>query len=122
MQAFVDAVGGVGGVGRVGGQVLADVGVALEGVAGVAGVFLLGVDGDEVVAEFILDELTVVEDLFEVFLGVVVELRGRGGTMVRKSLKTTPSPLCLLSACPWEKNLKRRLILSFSEDLNIFAA
>lgn len=115
LEAFVDAVGGVGG------QVLADIGVALERVAGVAGFFLLGVDGDQVIAEFVLDELAVVENMFEVFLRIVVKLRDRGGTMVRKSLKTMPSPLCLLSERPWEKNLKRRLILSFSGDLNILA-
>jgi hypothetical protein len=52
--------------------------------------------------EFELDEVLVVEYFLEVLLGVVVELGGGGGTMVRKSLKATPS-LCSLP--PREKNL-----------------
>ena len=41
--------------------------------------------------------------------------------MVRKSLKTMPYSLLPFSRPPLLKNLKRRLILSFSEDLKILA-
>ena len=60
----------VGG-GRVGvrGEVLSYVGMALEGVAGVGALLL---NGDKVVLEFVLDELLVVENEAEVFLGIVV--------------------------------------------------
>lgn len=51
------------------GEVLSYVGMALEGVAGVGALLL---NGDKVVLEFVLDELLVVENEAEVFLGIVV--------------------------------------------------
>jgi hypothetical protein len=75
------------------------------------------VDRHQVLLQLELDEVLVVEDLLQVLLGVVVELRGDRGTIVRNSLKKTPS-----SFCPFLlKNLKRRLIFSFSVDLKILA-
>lgn len=65
-----------------------------------------------------LNELFIVEDLDEILFWIVIKLRKRRGTIVRKSWKQIPP---LLPWPPWEKNLKRRLIFSFYEDLNIFA-
>lgn len=114
LQALVD------GVLAPRGQVLAHVGGALEGVAVVVALLRLGaaVDEHQVVLELVLDEFLVVEDLAQVLLGVVVELRKGRTTMVRKSLKAMPPFL----SRPLLKNLKSRLIFSFSVDLKILAA
>jgi len=64
-----------------------------------------------------LNEILIVQDFLQILLGVVVKLYDVSCTMVRNSLKKTPS--CF---CPFlEKNLKSRLIFSFSVDLNILA-
>lgn len=67
--------------------------------------------------EFELDKVLIVEDLFQIFLRVVIELSGEGRTMMRNSSKGTPSLLLPV----FEKNLKSRLIFSFSVDLKILA-
>jgi hypothetical protein len=48
--------------------------VALDGVANVAGAILFGIVEDEVIFEFVLYKLLVVEDLAQVLLRVVIEL------------------------------------------------
>ena len=78
---------------------------------------VLVVDEHHALLEFELDEIAIIEYLFEVLLGVVVKLGRRTGTMMRKSSKQTPSACCSLL----EKNLKSRLIFSFSLDLKILA-
>lgn len=103
---------------RSDGDVLLDVGDALDAPRLEVVALLHVVDRHQVLLQLELDEVLVVEDLLQVLLGVVVELRGQGGTIVRNSLKKTPS-----SFCPFLlKNLKRRLIFSFSVDLKILAA
>lgn len=78
----------------VGGQVLADVGGGLEGVAVVANFCgFVSINRDQVILQFVLDELLVVEDLPQVLFGVIIELFEEGGTMVRNSLKPMPSVL-----------------------------
>ena len=66
--------------------------------------------------EFVLDELLVVENMPQVFFRVVVELGLVKSTIVKKSLKTMPS---LLSPATCEKNLNKRLIFSFSVELDL---
>lgn len=52
---------------------------------------LVVVDGSEVVAEFLVDEVLVVKYFFDVFFGIVIELDNKKITMVRKCLKEMPS-------------------------------
>jgi hypothetical protein len=74
-------------------------------------------DGYEVLFESVLYEVAVAKYLPKVFFGVVVELGISMRTIMRNSLKNTPSFCCAFL----EKNLKSRLIFSRSVDLMILA-
>ena len=73
------------------------------------------------ILELILDKLLLVEYLTQVFLWIIIQLNEERSTIVRKSLKTMPSTLLSFSRLDLLKNLKRRLIFSFYEDLKILA-
>ena len=73
------------------------------------------------ILELILDKLLLVEYLTQVFLWIIIQLNEERSTIVRKSLKTIPSTLLSFSRLDLLKNLKRRLIFSFYEDLKILA-
>lgn len=73
------------------------------------------------ILQLILDKLLLVQYLTQVFLWIIIQLSEERSTMVRKSLKTIPSALLSFSLLPLLKNLNRRLIFSFYEDLKILA-
>lgn len=82
------------------------------------GLSIDGDDGSEVVGQLVLDELFVVEDGSEVFLRVVVQLGPNRSTIISRLW----NPIPWAESWPaWVKNLKRRLILSASEDRWILA-
>lgn len=100
------------------GEVLPDAHIALQAVgAHLVAVLVAIFDEHHAFLELELDKLLIVEDLFQIFLRVVIELHRGGATMMRNSSKGTPSLLLPL----FEKNLKSRLIFSFSVDLKILA-
>jgi hypothetical protein len=97
---------------------LADAEVALETVGtDLMAIFMTILNEDHTFLELELNKLLIIEDLFQIFLRVVIKLREGGRTMMRNSSKGTPSLLLPLL----EKNLKSRLIFSFSLDLKILA-
>ncbi len=94
--------------------------ITLQTVGIIDGGSILGSVFDEhhFLLEFELDEVLVVEYLLEVLLWVIIQLFQLSNTMMRNSSKKTPSLLLPLL----EKNLKSRLIFSFSLVLKILAA
>ena len=99
----------------VGRQIFSDLTGTLKGVDSVS--MRLHFNWNQVLFEFILNEIFFVEDFSEVVFRVVIELSECERTMVRRLLKVIP----WWSWSPCEKNLKSRFIFYILEDLKILA-